>query len=133
MGDDADGVRLSPMGSAEGTSITSVDRDEYAIYSRPKSPDQPMSSLMTTSCPPSAFLTSDFQWTPSQQQQQQQQQNGTALRGVDECDMRHKSGIYSNDSFSASKPVLSTATTSSTSLFNFTSMTSLPPRPPSFR
>ncbi len=41
VGDEIDGVRMSPMGSAEGTSMTSGDRDDYAIYSRPKSPSEP--------------------------------------------------------------------------------------------
>jgi hypothetical protein len=113
---------MSPMGSVEGTSIHSADKDDYAIYSRPKSPDQQMSSLMTTSCPPSAFLTSESHWSPSQK------------------NVKGRTDIYSNDAFTSPKHSVSTTsststttTTNSTSLFNFASMTSLPPRPPSFR
>ena len=124
---------MSPMGSAGGTSMTSGDRDDYAIYSRPKSPSEPpMSSLMTTSCPPAAFLTSDFQtWSSSQ--------NGTTRKSDDIDIVKNvkSSSIYSNENFAPPRPAAptttTTTTTSSTSLFNFTSMTSLPPRPPSFR
>jgi hypothetical protein len=112
--------------------MTSGDRDDYAIYSRPKSPSEPpMSSLMTTSCPPAAFLTSEFQtWSSNQ--------NGTNRKSDDiDIGKNVKSGsIYSNENFAPprpSAPTTTTTTTTSTSLFNFTSMTSLPPRPPSFR
>ena len=119
IGDDAvDGIRTSPMGSA---SINSCERDGGDIYSRPKTPEPTSVSLMTTSCPPSAFLASEF----------------ASKRSVIDGDVRTRGGrndIYSNDSFGSPKhSTASVSTTTSTSLFNFTSMTSLPPRPPSFR
>ena len=106
------------MGSA---SINSCERDDGDIYSRPKTPEPTSMSLMTTSCPPSAFLASEF----------------ASKRSVIDNDARTRGGrndIYSNDSFGSPKhSSASVSTTTSTSLFNFTSMTSLPPRPPSFR
>ena len=62
VGDDAvDGVRMSPMGTSASLNSSERDRgDDNDLYSRPKTPEQISASLMTTSCPPSAFLTSEF-------------------------------------------------------------------------
>ncbi len=103
---------ISPISSAEGASMTS---GEDVIYTRAKSPEK-NSSIMTTSCPTSTFITSDW--------------NGTS-RMISEDDKRNRNDIYTNDSYSCPKiPPASSA--QSTSIFNFTSMNSLPPRPPRF-
>jgi len=83
-------------------------------FIQPQSPER-STSIMTTSCPATTFKTSDWSVTK---------------RKISEEDMRNRNEIYTNDSYLSAKIPSATTSGNSTSIFNFSSMTSLPPRPP---